>query len=232
MTESRMTGEERRASIAKAVLPLFAKKGFANTTTKQLAEAAGISEALIYKHFPSKESLYAEIRNLGCQGNDAGLEKLSGLEPSTSTLIHIVYYLMRALSIGRPGQAEAWEARHRLVLNSCLEDGAFPRYLFENHFACCVTKVEASLEAALAAGDLVEAPVPNRTRLLFAHHLASMIAVMHLPSEPVVDYRASREELLHGSVWFALRGMGLTDEALKKYYHPKALSVFFGIGAA
>lgn len=225
-----MSGEERRAAIAKAVLPVFAKKGFANTTTKELAEAAGVSEALIYKHFPSKESLYAEIQSLGCQGNDAGLEKLSALEPSTSTLVHIIYYLMRALSIGRPGQQEVWEARHRLVLNSCLEDGAFPRYLFANHFSCCVGKIDACLEAAYRAGDLVEAPIRNQNRLLFAHHLASMIAAMHLPENPIVDYQATREELLHQSVWFALRGMGLTDEALKKYYHPKALSVFFGIG--
>ena len=48
-------GDERRAAIVKAVLPLFARQGFSNTTTRQLAEAAGVSEALLYKHFPSKD---------------------------------------------------------------------------------------------------------------------------------------------------------------------------------
>ncbi|PYM09743.1 MAG: hypothetical protein DME18_17505 [Verrucomicrobia bacterium] len=56
MIEQRLSAEERREAIVKAALPLFARKGFANTTTRELADAAGVSEALIYKHFPSKES--------------------------------------------------------------------------------------------------------------------------------------------------------------------------------
>src|SRR6185503_3576029 len=100
-------------------LPLFARKGFASTTTKELAEAAGVSEALLYKHFPSKESLYSEIQNLGCAGRDALLEKVSSLDPSTPTLIYIVYYLMRTIAVGRPSEPVSWEMRHRMVLNSC-----------------------------------------------------------------------------------------------------------------
>jgi len=40
---------------------LFAKKGFNGTTTKEIAQAAGISEALVFKHFPTKRALYAAI---------------------------------------------------------------------------------------------------------------------------------------------------------------------------
>src|SRR5436190_1872122 len=76
--DQRLSAEQRRTAIVKAALPLFARKGFANTTTRELAEAAGVSEALIYKHFPSKESLYAEIQNTGCKDKDNGLEKLAG----------------------------------------------------------------------------------------------------------------------------------------------------------
>jgi hypothetical protein len=54
-----------------------------------------------------------------------------------------------------------------------------------------------------------------------------MIVTMHLPKKPVVNYQASREELLHQAVWFALRGLGLKDEAIKRYYKPKALALFF-----
>ena len=59
-----------------------------------------------------------------------------------------------------------------------------------------------------------------------------MIAIMHLPKTPVVNYRVSREELLHQAVWFVLRGIGLTDKALAIHYNPKALSLFFGLGSA
>jgi AcrR family transcriptional regulator len=226
-----MTADERRAAIVKAVLPVFARQGFANTTTRELAEAAGVSEALLYKHFPSKDSLYAEIQHFGKQGRDAALEKLSSLEPSTSTLVHIVYYIMRTVALGKPNDPIGWETRHRLILNSCLEDGDFPRYLFSTQFNCCLDKIDACIEAAKGTGDTVPSPVRTQNRCLFAHHLASMIAIMHLPETPVVNYGVSREELLHQAVWFVLRGVGLTDKALGAYFNPKALSLFFGLGS-
>ena len=40
---------------------LFAAKGFNGTTTKEIAKAAGISEALVFKYFPTKRALYAAI---------------------------------------------------------------------------------------------------------------------------------------------------------------------------
>jgi hypothetical protein len=52
--------------------------------------------------------------------------------------------------------------------------------------------------------------------------------MMHLPAKPVIDYRLSREELLQEATWFALRGLGLKDEAIQQYYSPKTLALFFG----
>src|SRR5580658_8428431 len=97
--KQRLSGEQRKAAIVRAALPLFARKGYAETTTKELARAAGVSEPLLYKHFPSKEALYVEIQKLCCQGNDPSARKfnqlITELEPSTSTLVHLVYYLVR-----------------------------------------------------------------------------------------------------------------------------------------
>jgi AcrR family transcriptional regulator len=222
-----MKGDERRTAIIKAVLPLFAKNGFACTTTKEIAERAGVSEALIYKHFPTKESLYAEIQSFGCRDGDVALEKIASLEPSTPSLVAIVYFLMRCLTMGRPNDPIGWEVRHRLVLNSCLEDGSYPRFLFSQHFTNCLAKLTACMEAAETAGDMVAgAPVSKKNRCLFAHHLGCMVAAMHLPDRPVVEYQVSREELLHEAVWFVLRGVGLMDRAIEKYYDPEAIKNF------
>ena len=60
----RLDSDERRQAIVDTAVPLFARKGFAGTTTRELAEAAGISEALLFRHFPSKHLLYREIRSL------------------------------------------------------------------------------------------------------------------------------------------------------------------------
>jgi len=223
----RLSCAERKEAIVKAVLPVFARNGFANTTTKQLARAAGVSEALLYKHFPSKESLYAEIQQYGCQGGDPELQKLLGLEPSTSALVRIVYYAMRASIIGRASERMCLETRHRMILNSCLEDGSFTRFLLHNHFAQSLSRIIEFMDAALAAGDLVPSPVSKQNLLLFAHHLANMVATIYLPEKPVVDYQASREEVLNQAVWFALRGLGMKDEAIARFYNPKALSLSF-----
>lgn len=58
---SRRSSKERQTSLIRAATGLFAKKGFNGTTTKEIAKAAGISEALVFKHFPTKRALYAAI---------------------------------------------------------------------------------------------------------------------------------------------------------------------------
>ncbi|TAL09425.1 MAG: TetR/AcrR family transcriptional regulator [Nitrospirae bacterium] len=55
------SGRERQASIIAAAATLFAQKGFNGTTTREIAKTAGISEALLYRYFPTKRALYAAI---------------------------------------------------------------------------------------------------------------------------------------------------------------------------
>jgi TetR/AcrR family transcriptional regulator len=58
---SRLPGAERRRQIIEAAAALFSRKGFSGTTTRQVAEAVGVSETTIFKHFATKEELYAAI---------------------------------------------------------------------------------------------------------------------------------------------------------------------------
>lgn len=60
-TQIRMAGDERRMQILKEAMRLFSENGFAGTTTKKIAEAAGVSEATVFKHFANKDELYADI---------------------------------------------------------------------------------------------------------------------------------------------------------------------------
>jgi AcrR family transcriptional regulator len=222
-----MTAKERKRAIVQSALPLFARRGFAETTTRDLARAAGVSEPLLYKHFPSKEALYLEIQNVSCRETDPVVRRLTELEPSTSTLVHLVYYLMRALILGRPLGSVEWETRHRLMLKSFLEDGAYARLVFKNRFAGFCSRMESCLKASIAAGETVAGPVPGLNGARFAHHLGGWLALSLLPRKAVIDYKSTREELLHQAVWFVLRGMGMTDHALATYYNPKALALSF-----
>ncbi len=56
-----MTAQERREQIIEGATRLFAEKGFRGATTKEIAKSLSISEALMFRHFPSKEALYRAI---------------------------------------------------------------------------------------------------------------------------------------------------------------------------
>jgi AcrR family transcriptional regulator len=57
----RLSAESRRASIIGAARTLFASNGFRGTSTSDIAAAAGCSEPVIYKHFASKQALFAAV---------------------------------------------------------------------------------------------------------------------------------------------------------------------------
>jgi len=61
----------------------FAAKGFDGTTTRELARAAGVSEALLYKYFPGKESLDAAmLQTCGAGPEFAEFTRALALPPS------------------------------------------------------------------------------------------------------------------------------------------------------
>jgi AcrR family transcriptional regulator len=55
---SRLTASHRRQQILDVASALFAQKGYEGATTREIAEQAGVNEALLFRHFPSKENLY------------------------------------------------------------------------------------------------------------------------------------------------------------------------------
>jgi AcrR family transcriptional regulator len=57
----RMSAPDRRRQIVRTAMEWFARKGFKGTTTKEIALAAGVNEAIIFRHFPTKNDLYSAI---------------------------------------------------------------------------------------------------------------------------------------------------------------------------
>src|SRR5690348_10499381 len=116
----RMSCEERKDKILGAVRRIFARKGLAGATTRELAKEAGVSEALLYKHYPSKEALYQAMLTT-CDGEFQGeLKKVESLEPSISTLVTLVHFMVSAYVNRRVPDLEV---RLRLYLQSLMSDG-------------------------------------------------------------------------------------------------------------
>ncbi len=57
----RLPAAERRELILEAALDAFADTGYHQTSLEEVARRAGVSKALIYDHFSSKQELYREL---------------------------------------------------------------------------------------------------------------------------------------------------------------------------
>ncbi|HKS10983.1 MAG TPA: TetR/AcrR family transcriptional regulator [Pyrinomonadaceae bacterium] len=110
---SRMAGEERREQILRLAVSLFSNHGFRGTTTKEIAHAAGVSEAMVFRHFATKEELYAAILDhKACAGSGS-------FEPEQ----------MAAEAIKRKDDRGVFESLALGALNHHDEDPEFQRLL-------------------------------------------------------------------------------------------------------
>jgi AcrR family transcriptional regulator len=215
MSTLRMTSDLRRELILSAAKRCFARHGFAGTTTKSVAAAAAISEGLLFKHFPTKSALYAEILAEECEA-DPGLHHLLGLEPSTETLVILVRGMVGHFQhvSDAPDQEEA--QRLRLMVSSHLDDGEFARLLFEKIGALIGPVFVSSLERAVAAGDASKVGREPLNLFWFAHHTVLMSALARLPVVPCLDY-ADATDIERQISEFVLRGIGLNETAIATY---------------
>ena len=224
----RLSAEERRHSIVDAVREVFAEKGFDGTTTRELAKAAGVSEALLYKHFPSKESLYAAMLDACAKGPTfAEFKRILTLDPSTSTLVFMIHFVVTRFILGWAGDPDK-KVMDRLSVRSLLDDGAFIKLTHKKFAPAWIAKFEACLKAAAKAGELHEIPLRPNLRAWLVHHIAFALMLHLHPEPPAVDYKVSKQALIEQAVRFALLGVGVKEQAIKRYYNPKALALLAG----
>jgi len=57
----RLSAEERRASIIKVAKRLFAQSGFHGVSIDEIVKEVGVSPAILYRHFESKDELYEAV---------------------------------------------------------------------------------------------------------------------------------------------------------------------------
>ena len=222
----RLTADERHKAIIDAVKKVFAQSGFDGTTTKQLAAAAGISEALLFKHFPNKEALYDAV--IESSADEPGFAEIvsnrfRGQKPSASTLIMMVHFMISHFVLCCDENKSIMD---RLAVQSLLADGEFLKRTIKRVSETWIRKFEECIDAALEEGVIRETPVRKDLRFWFTHHIAfSLLLHLDLPEAPALNYKASTDKLIEQAVWFALLGIGMKEDAIKRLYNPKALAM-------
>ncbi len=128
--QTRYSSADRREQILEVATGLFAQQGFQGTTTKLVAEKSGVTEALIFRHFPSKEELYWAVieRKINCA---APLERLlENLEAGGDDLEILSRVAFEVLDRRAKDQTFS-----RLLLFSALEKHELSERFFRNYIA-------------------------------------------------------------------------------------------------
>ena len=97
---ARSAGEERRLRILAEATRCFAARGFAGTTTRELAAGAGVTEAALYRYFPSKEALYTALidEKMATPSPFASLEQ-AALEGERQLLERVAVLLLQSADV-------------------------------------------------------------------------------------------------------------------------------------
>lgn len=131
-----MTGDKRREQILQTAVDLFSQRGFKGTTTKEIARAAGVSEAMVFRHFATKDELYGAIlHNKGCRDGVHRFpwEENETLQEAIRQKDDFAVFYNIALDAMNKHQAD--EGFMRLLFYSALEEHALAERFFNEFIA-------------------------------------------------------------------------------------------------
>ena len=220
-TRKRLSAEARKAAIAKAALPLFASCGYDGVSTRDLAEASGVSEALLFRYYPSKRALFDDIRRLHGESRQAESRKVAELEATTENLVRLVVLFVHGIVM-----VDAIKAAPvmKLYYRSFLDGDDFARsFLRSPYLKTLATRFEACLEAARSSGHASVLPTPTHDLFWFVQHVASAACLMRLRKPAVIKYKTSESDIVRAMSIVALRGIGLSERAIEAHASPDAL---------
>jgi AcrR family transcriptional regulator len=139
----RLTADERRRAILTAAQDVFASRGYHGSSIDEIAQAAGISKALIYEHFPSKKDLHVSLLALHVQELFDRLAANAGTEDPGD--VRLRNGLDAFLS---------WVEEQRGAFRMVFRDAADPEV------ADVVVRIQGQVTAAVAALMAAEPMVP------------------------------------------------------------------------
>lgn len=127
-TGVRMAAEDRRLQILRVAVKLFSQKGFGGTTTREIAQAAGVSEAMVFRHYATKDELYSAILDhKACSGDSMNPEAMV----AEALKLKDDRAVFQQLALGALNHHESDPEFQRLLLHSALEGHELAEIFFE-----------------------------------------------------------------------------------------------------
>ena len=196
--KSRLPTAERRELIVVAAMRCFAERGFEGTTTRMLARAAGVSEGLIFRHFPTKRSLYRAIIARRISEPPAGLMPAEAAERGDD---RAVLSSIASTLVARVSQDPSFM---RLLFYSALEGAPLSRMFYQQRVRRVRRFLASYLERRMKEGAL-RVVDPVAAAGAFMGMVANYIQQKHLFRVPVT--RLSPDDLVRTWVDLFLEGL-------------------------
>ena len=127
---TRVPAQDRREQILNVAMTLFARHGFEGTTTRQIAEVARVNEAIIFRHFPTKEDLYWAIIRRKCNHQGRAQMIRERIEAGGSDL-----EILSSIAAQMLSRTRVDENVTRLLLFTALERHELSQEFFQNFVA-------------------------------------------------------------------------------------------------
>jgi TetR/AcrR family transcriptional regulator len=150
---SRLAADDRRKQLIDVAIDLFSRKGFGGTTTKEIAAAAGVNEAIIFRHFATKQKLYEAIleHRTGKKQVEEGFAELQALMKKRDDQAVVAWIVGATLCIFR--EDPRFE---RLMLFAALEGHEIAVMHHNQVITPFLEALRAYIESRQAEGALIE----------------------------------------------------------------------------
>lgn len=194
-------GEARRQMLLYAALERFAREGYDRTTTREIAEATGATEAVLFKHFPTKRALFLQVLEEYAPPDDlpSASERFGDLPADEALASALRTYLDLW-----------WQHRHYArILRQELERDHEARERMRQMLLTMRTDLRALLDRLAARGE-IRANAAARTTALLGIALRGFAATaMHRAGdgESKPDWSQTREWFVRGIVDMTLHGI-------------------------
>lgn len=217
MTRKRLLGADRRASILEAATRVFAEHGLSGAKTQQIAAEAKVSEALVFRHFHTKDMLYRAVLRKLIKDQDEAFKAAGIKSEDTAGIVA----MMRSYFGGcLRSQHSPFADSLRVLYASLAGDGNYARLVYRRAQRLSLKPLERALAAARQSGDLLGEPVDALNIVAFFEHIGSNLSISRMRAKPIVQYAGDDEQLLRQILWFCGRGIGLTEAALNAHVGP------------
>ncbi|MBT8118445.1 MAG: TetR/AcrR family transcriptional regulator [Gammaproteobacteria bacterium] len=205
---NRLSGPERRETIISAAQGLFASKGYHGVSIDEIARAVHVSPAILYRHFDSKQTLYAAV-----------LEKFAGQRQSyVDTIVNHGTRFEDALA----GMTQVYIeniAKNpdilKIELHSLLEGNPATLAFFQNRWKSFTDYIEFGLN------EFLPYDVPHREKTILSAGLMfqgmvreALIQKCLQPQDRLIDL--SLHELSNELVALFLRSIGINKTHLSR----------------